>query len=111
MSGVLDTFKTRVPSMAAHVEAQVVLSGELRRSAEAAYERAFAEASAGLKNGTLLGGEVLARWQDCMVGGDLLPRRGAKPKGPKAGAGKKGQARAAGPVASGRAQRVASLGA
>ena len=91
MSGVLDTFKSRVPSMAAHVEAQVVLSGELRRSAEAAYERAFAEASAGLKNGTLLGGEVLARWQDCVVGGDLLPRRGAKPKGPRAGAGKKGR--------------------
>ena len=91
MSGVLDTFKTRVPAMAAHVEAQVVLSGELRRSAEAAYERAFAEAGAGLKNGTLLGGEVLARWQDCMVGGDLLPRRGGKPKGPKAGVGKKGR--------------------
>ena len=91
MSGVLDTFKARVPTMAAHVEAQVVLSGELRRSAEAAYERAFAEAGAGLKNGTLLGGEVLARWQDCMVGGDLLPRRGGKPKGPKAGVGKKGR--------------------
>jgi hypothetical protein len=91
MSGVLDTFKTRVPSMAAHVEAQVVLSGELRRSAEAAYERAFAEAGAGLRNGTLLGGEVLARWQDCMVGGDLFPRRGGKPKGPKAGAGRKGR--------------------
>jgi energy-coupling factor transporter ATP-binding protein EcfA2 len=91
MSGVLDTFKTRVPVMAAHVEAQVVLTGELRRSAEAAYERAFAEASAGLKNGTLLGGEVLARWQDCMVGGDLQPRRGGKAKGQKTGAGKKGR--------------------
>jgi energy-coupling factor transporter ATP-binding protein EcfA2 len=91
MSGVLDTFKTRVPAMAAHVEAQVVLTGELRRSAEAAYERAFAEASAGLKNGTLLGGEVLARWQDCLVGGDLQPRRGGKPKGQKTGAGKKGR--------------------
>ena len=91
MSGVLDTFKTRVPAMAAHVEAQVVLTGELRRSAEAAYERAFAEASAGLKNGTLLGGEVLARWQDCLVGGDLQPRRGGKSKGQRTGAGKKGR--------------------
>ena len=78
MSGVLDTFKSRVPAMAAHVEAQVVLRAELRRTAEASYERAFAEANAGLKNGTLLSGEVLARWQDCVVGGDLRPRRGGK---------------------------------
>ncbi|HEY6309963.1 MAG TPA: GTPase [Streptosporangiaceae bacterium] len=78
MSGVLDTFKSRVPAMAAHVEAQVVLRGELRRAAEAAYERAFTEANAGMRNGTLLTGEVTARWQDCMVGGDLRPRRGGK---------------------------------
>ena len=76
MSGVLDTFKSRVPVVAAHVEAQVVLSGELQRAAEAAYERAFAEANAGMRNGTLLTGEVVARWQDCMLGGDLRPRRG-----------------------------------
>ena len=83
MSGVLDTFKTRVPAMAAHVEAQVVLRGELRQAAETAYQNAFAETSAGLADGTLLRGEVLARWEDCMVGGDLRPRRGAKPaKGP-----------------------------
>jgi hypothetical protein len=68
--------------MAAHVEAQVVLRAELQRTAEAAYERAFAEANAGLRNGTLLTGEVLARWQDCMVGGDLRPRRGGKPAKP-----------------------------
>jgi energy-coupling factor transporter ATP-binding protein EcfA2 len=78
MSGVLDTFKSRVPAVAAHVEAQVVLSGELRRAAEGAYERAFAEVNAGMRNGTLLTGEVVARWQDCMVGGDLRPRRGGK---------------------------------
>ena len=82
MSGVLDTFKSRVPAMAAHVETQVVLRAELRRTAEASYERAFAEANAGLKNGTLLTGEVLARWQDCVVGGDLRPRRGGKPAKP-----------------------------
>jgi energy-coupling factor transporter ATP-binding protein EcfA2 len=82
MSGVLDTFKSRVPAMAAHVEAQVVLRGELRRTAEASYEQAFAEANTGMKNGTLLTGEVLARWQDCVVGGDLRPRRSGKPVRP-----------------------------
>src|SRR5271154_4022228 len=82
MSGVLDTFKSRVPAMAAHVEAQVVLRAELRRTAEASYEQAFAEANAGMRNGTLLTGEVLARWQDCVVGDDLRPRRGGKPARP-----------------------------
>ena len=79
MSGVLDTFKTRIPAIAAHVEAQVVLRAELRRAAETAYENAFTEAEAGMKDGTLLRGEVLARWEDCVVGGDLRPRHGAKP--------------------------------
>jgi len=78
MSGVLDTFKSRIPAMAAHVEAQVVLRAQLRQTAEDSYQRAFAEANAGLQDGTLLTGEVLARWQDCMVGGDLRPRRGGK---------------------------------
>ena len=78
MFGVLDTFKSRVPAIAAHVEAQVVLRAELRRAAEIAYENAFSETGTGLKDGTLLRGEVLARWEDCLVGGDLRPRRGAK---------------------------------
>jgi len=76
MSGVLDTFKTRVPAIAAHVEAQVVLRAQLRRTAEMAYGNAFAEASGGLKDGSLLRGEVVARWEDCIVGGELRPRRG-----------------------------------
>jgi energy-coupling factor transporter ATP-binding protein EcfA2 len=95
MSGVLDTFKTRVPAVAAHVEAQVVLRAQLRQAAETAYQNAFAEASDGLKDGTLLRGEVLARWEDCMVGGDLRPRRG----GARAtkGAAKKGKRARRGP--------------
>src|SRR3984893_13784260 len=95
ISGVLDTFKTRVPAVAAHVEAQVVLRAQLRQAAETAYQNAFAEASDGLKDGTLLRGEVLARWEDCMVGGDLRPRRG----GARAtkGAAKKGKRARRGP--------------
>ena len=77
MSGVLDTFKSRVPAIAAHVEAQVVLRAQLRQAAETAYQNAFAEAGRGLKDGTLLRGEVLARWEDCLVGGELRPHRGA----------------------------------
>ncbi len=94
MSGVLDTFKTRIPAIAAHVEAQVVLRAELRRAAETAYVNAFTEASVGMKDGTLLRGEVLARWEDCVVAGDLRPRRGAKP--PRSG-NKKGKRARRGP--------------
>ena len=89
MSGVLDTFKTRVPAMAAHVEAQVTFRGQLRQTAETSFERAYTEASTGLKNGTLLTGEVVARWQDCVVGGDLRPRRGGKAAKPASRKGKR----------------------
>jgi energy-coupling factor transporter ATP-binding protein EcfA2 len=94
MSGVLDTFKSRVPAIAAHVEAQVLLRADLRRAAERAYHDAFAEAGTGLQNGGLLRGEVIARWDDCMVGGDLRPRRGAKAA---KGAAKKGKRARRGP--------------
>ncbi len=107
MSGVLDTFKSRVPALAAHVEAQVVLRAELRRTAEASYERAFAEANAGMKNGTLLTGEVLARWQDCVVGGDLRPRRGGKPAKSGGRKGKRARRGASRPAALDTALRAA----
>ncbi len=97
MSGVLDTFKTRIPAMAGHVEAQVVLRGELRRAVETAYQNAFAEASDGMKDGTLLRGEVLARWEDCVVGGDLRPRRGVKGSKPARSGNKKGKRARRGP--------------
>ena len=95
MSGVLDTFKTRIPTIAAHVEAQVGLRTELRRAADTAYENAFNEASDGMKDGTLLRGEVLARWEDCVVAGDLRLRRGVKTA---KGGGKKGKRVRRGPL-------------
>jgi energy-coupling factor transporter ATP-binding protein EcfA2 len=95
MSGVLDTFKTRVPAIAAHVEAQVVLRAELRDVAETAYQGAFAEASAGLQDGTLLRGEVIARWEDGLAGGDLRLRRGVKAPGKKGRRARRGPSRTA----------------
>ena len=107
MSGVLDTFKTRVPAIAAHVEAQVVLRAELRRAAETAYQGAFDEAGAGL------------------TGRHPAPRRGARPLGglhgrrrPAAAArgqagqerGPEGQARPPRPVAAGRAEYRTAFG-
>ena len=68
---MLDTFKTRVPRLAAHVDAQVVLRTRLRREAETAYATALAEFDEGTRDGRLLAGEVLARWQDYAASGDL----------------------------------------
>ncbi len=80
MAGVLDTFKTRVPRLAAHVDAQVVLRARLRREAEAAYVGALHEFDSGTRGAQLLRGEVLARWEDYADSGDLgAALRGKRP--------------------------------
>jgi hypothetical protein len=71
MAGMLDTFKVRVPRLAAHVDAQVVLRTRLRREAEAAYAAGLADFDDGTYDGRLLAGEALARWQDYAASGDL----------------------------------------
>ena len=71
MAGMLDTFKVRVPRLAAHVDAQVVLRTRLRKEAETAYATALAEFDASTRDARLLAGEVLARWLDYTASGDL----------------------------------------
>ncbi|HZZ52882.1 MAG TPA: GTPase [Trebonia sp.] len=71
MAGVLDTFKFRVPRLAAHVDAQVSLRTRLRYEAEAAYGTALKEFGQAARNAQLLRGEVLARWQDYADSGEL----------------------------------------
>ena len=83
MAGMLDTFKVRVPRLAAHVDAQVVLRTRLRKEAEHAYVAALGEFDEGTRDGRLLAGEVLARWQDYTASGDL----GAELRGKRAAAG------------------------
>jgi energy-coupling factor transporter ATP-binding protein EcfA2 len=85
MSGVLDTFRTRVPVLAAHVQTQLSLRAELRAQADSSYAAALAEFDEATRNGSLLRGEILARWQDFTGTGDLLRmlqvRRGGRPAG------------------------------
>jgi energy-coupling factor transporter ATP-binding protein EcfA2 len=93
MAGVLDTFKTRVPRLAAHVDAQVVLRGRLRRDAEAAYMAALHEFDIGTRGARLLRGEVLARWQDYAASGDLgAALRGKRPTSRKGRRARRGTA-------------------
>jgi hypothetical protein len=71
MAGVLDTFRVRVPRLAAHVEAQVNLCATLRHEAEAAYANALLGFDESTRDGHMLRGEVLARWEDYAGSGEL----------------------------------------
>ena len=85
MSGVLDTFRARVPVLAAQVETQLALRSELRAAVDAAYAAGLADLDEVTRNGSLLSGEILARWRDFAGTGDLLRtlqvRKGRMPAG------------------------------
>jgi hypothetical protein len=72
MSGVLDTFRGRVPALADQATAQLAIRRELREDVDSAYVVSLAEFDGATRNGSLLRGEVLARWQDFAGTGDLL---------------------------------------
>ncbi|GAA2401668.1 hypothetical protein GCM10010404_69340 [Nonomuraea africana] len=71
LNGVLNSFRTRVPSLARYLEGQVAFRGELRMDVDAAYSGAMAHIESAVREGTLLRGEVRARWQDFAGSGDL----------------------------------------
>ncbi|SDG30711.1 Dynamin family protein [Sinosporangium album] len=71
LNGVLNSFRARIPALARHVEAQVAFRTEARGDVDAAYMAALAEIDESTRNGTLLSGEALARWQDFAGSGDL----------------------------------------
>jgi energy-coupling factor transporter ATP-binding protein EcfA2 len=91
MSGVLDTFRTRVPALASHVAAQLALRVQLRQSIEGCYAAALAGIDEATMNGSLLRGETLARWQDFTGTGDLLRSLQARRHGGSAGRPRKQQ--------------------
>jgi energy-coupling factor transporter ATP-binding protein EcfA2 len=72
MSGVLDTFRARIPALAGQVEAQLTLRAELRSAVDEAYAAGLSEIDEATSNGSLLRGEILARWQDFTGTGDML---------------------------------------
>jgi energy-coupling factor transporter ATP-binding protein EcfA2 len=72
MAGALDTFRSRVPALAAEVAAQLVIRSDLKAAVEGAYAAGLAEADEALADGSLLRGEILARWQDFAGTGELL---------------------------------------
>jgi hypothetical protein len=95
LGSVLDTFRTRVPELAKRVEEQVALRTMLREDVEAAYATGLAELDEATRNGSLLRGEVLARWQDFAGTGDLERALQARsgPAGHRAGRRRRAPAR------------------
>jgi hypothetical protein len=83
MSGMLDTFRGRIPALASQVATQLALRGELRAAARSAYDGELAAVDQAASDGSLLQGEVLTRWQDFAGTGDLMRtlqvRRGRGP--------------------------------
>ena len=72
LSGALDSLTSRVDALVAAVEAQDVAAGQLRDVADAAYDRARDGVDEGVQNGSLLRGEVLARWQEFVGTGEWM---------------------------------------
>ncbi|MFG1945494.1 GTPase [Nonomuraea sp. NPDC048826] len=72
LNGVLDSFRTRVPALAKHLETQIAFRGELRGDVESAYLGALNDLDKAFRSGALIHGEVLARWQDFAGSGDLM---------------------------------------
>ncbi|MGW3346558.1 ABC transporter [Nonomuraea rubra] len=72
LSGALDSLATRVPSLAAAVERQQAAFDGLRSIVAGAYAGGMADFDEGMRDGSLLRGEVLARWQDFIGTGDLM---------------------------------------
>ncbi|MFE3451527.1 dynamin family protein [Nonomuraea sp. NPDC059194] len=71
LNGVLNSFRTRAPALARHLEGQVAFRAELRTDVDVAYTGALTRIETAIREGDLLGGEVRARWQDFAGSGDL----------------------------------------
>ena len=72
LDGTVRTLSRRSHAIADAVEEQLRAAGELRADVDAAYENGSERLVTEASDGTLLRGEVLARWQDLIGTGELL---------------------------------------
>lgn len=72
LQGALDSLAGRVEEVAHEVEAQVVAANGLHEDVDRSYGLARAEVTDSLASGTMLRGEVLARWYEYVGTGDLM---------------------------------------
>ncbi|WP_062346299.1 GTPase domain-containing protein [Herbidospora yilanensis] len=72
LSGALDSLAVRVPALAEAADRQLLGANELRGLVEKGYDVGMADFDEAMRDGTLLRGEVLNRWQDFIGTGDLM---------------------------------------
>jgi hypothetical protein len=72
LAGALASIPLRVETIRAAAASQTAAADGLRQDVEGAYDTALEEVEATLASGTLLRGEVLARWYEVVGTGDLM---------------------------------------
>jgi hypothetical protein len=72
LTGALGSLEQRATGIAAALEEQVAAADALRGAAAAAYTAAYDGIDEGVRSGTLLRGEVLARWQEFVGTGEWM---------------------------------------
>ncbi|MFP5336880.1 MAG: dynamin family protein [Actinomycetes bacterium] len=72
LGGALDSLAKRVPALADDADAQAAEDDVLRRDLAGAYAEADRRLGTALSDGTLLRGEVLARWQEFVGTGEFF---------------------------------------
>ena len=72
LTGALDTIPKRVGVVEAALAEQRVAAEELRAEARRSYRRALEDVDDVVRSGSLLRGEVLARWHEVIGTGDLM---------------------------------------
>jgi energy-coupling factor transporter ATP-binding protein EcfA2 len=72
LDGAIGSLGGRVFELAAHVDAQADAAERLRRDVDVAYDEALHRVDDASGDGSLLRGEVLARWQEFVGTGELM---------------------------------------
>ena len=72
LSGALDSLDARIGVLVDATDDQANTTAALLKVAEAAYEQAAVNVATGISDGTLLRGEVLARWQEFVGTGEFF---------------------------------------
>jgi len=72
LQGAVSAMVKKTPPFAEAVKAQADTAVELRSSVESAYDQGVTDIAKACQDGTLLRGEVLARWQEFVGTGELL---------------------------------------
>ncbi|WP_346620904.1 ABC transporter [Blastococcus montanus] len=72
LEGALDSLEQRTGTVVAAVGEQLTTAGALRDAAAAAYDAARDGVDQGIRSGSLLRGEVLARWQEFVGTGEWM---------------------------------------